>query len=458
MKMTHVHRGIALWTVLCFMHSTIAWAQHSDSVRLSSPRLLVDAMKPGEEISTQQAIIAANVMKQAFDQTAQVKVADDKAVRSAQEVIGQVSAGSVDPKSFLAPAMQKLNQGKQAYRSLSFVQAQQLLLESRDYFLKHLKYLRTNQPLLEAHLYLGMTYLALSKEKNDDEALLEDAKNEFRKVVYLDSDHRLTDRSYSPEVIALFERVKQATLAQPRVTLQIQANVKRANVFINGQFEGKTPWSGQVLPGTYFVLVEDRVQSDQPWTKLVTLSRTIEQIRAGLSPVNNLVTYQQMFRIREGNAQQSSDVQALAQMAQASQSRYVFLGNVEQVDGYRLLGQLWDAQTQEFSQVAFIQMGPDFQEVTTAGYDLAQALVTQIAPNGYLVTSSYNRSAPTAETIANQRQKNPASLQAQSRPSLLKKWWFWAGLAVVGGGAYYLISQQSDGGAGEIKINNQGNF
>ncbi|MCB0271844.1 MAG: PEGA domain-containing protein [Bdellovibrionales bacterium] len=450
------YRLVASLVCILFLWSNLTYAQAPVTQK---PVILVDHLAVTDEVQSQYPEIQ-RASFQAFYQVPQVAVVPPYKIQALVEKSTQSVASVQKDDDYLVKARKLLNEGVEAYQGLDFEKATKLLSESRDEWIRNLAHLRSNRDLLKAHLYLAMAYLAMFKEKNTRIYYQEQAQKELEKVVYLDAELKLSDRNYSPEVIKEFESVKQKVLQRSRVTLKVQSNIKHGQVYINGKLEGQTPLTLTVIPGTYFVLVEPKQTPAKPWTSLVDIKRPVEELLAQVQPLVDVTKEQNLFRIREGADQASQDVIFLQNRAKSLNADYVFLGKLERLDGFRLLGQLFDARTGEFSQVAFIQMGYDLADIQGSSYDLAQALLSQIRTDGYLVHSKAGQAAQGQfSSIGNKDQDlKPTQEPQKAKIALHKKWWFWAGIVAVGAAGYYAISSMQGSQNGDIQINNAGNF
>lgn len=444
---------------MIFLFAPMGYANSSKN--FGKPVVLVDHAKIIDEIQTQYPQVQQSIF-QAFYSAKQVDVVPPHKIQAFVRKNTKVDKHSKKDEVYLVKAKKLLNQGVQAYQQLEFDKAVKLLSDSRDEWIRNLSHLRSNRDLLKAHTYLAMSLLALKKQNPDRSIYQSQAEKELEKAVYLDTNLKLADRTYSPEVIQVYERVKQKVLQKPRVALKITANIKNANVYINGKLEGRAPTTLRLIPGTYYVLVEPKKGLATPWTKLMDLKRPVEEVQANVQPLINVAREQHLYRVREGADQQAQDVLFIRNRAKALDSDMVFLCKIERLDGLRMLGQLYDARTDEFSQVAFIQMGHDLRDLEGSSFDLVQALMSQIRNDGYLVNSTKPnllQNQANFSSLGKKNKKDQSIHQAQApKTKLYKKWWFWVGLAAIGAGGYFAITSQQGGSGGNIQINNDGNY
>ena len=362
--------------------------------------------------------------------------------------------------SYLVRARSALASGKKAYQELDFEKALEALSNAKKEFILNLSHLRSNRDLLEAHLYLGMTYIALTqKVKSTDDQKKQNklAENEFEKVVMLDPQRELAPRSYSPEIIGSYEKIKRKLVAGNRITVKVDANVPQAKVFINGKLIGPTPVKVNLIPGEYYVLVERKGMKS--WSKLSKFINPVEHFTANMETATENADWNGMFQIREGMDQQTANMEEIDGMAHAVGGELVLLANLELLgNNYRLLGQLYDVRTHEFSQTAVVNVGP-IEEFEPASYDLAKALASMIRYDGYLTTSGQQTNLMGIDP-SRVGEGQPQAMQEHVAPKekMYKKWWFWAGAGALTAGAVYGIMQMGVASGSAIVIDNQGNF
>lgn len=362
--------------------------------------------------------------------------------------------------SYLVKARESLASGKKAYQQLDFEKALKNLTHSRNEFIFNLSHLRSNRDLLEAHLYLGMTFIALIK--NPQDANEKQAAIEFEKVVMLDPQRELSPANFSPKVVQMFEKVKQRLIANNRITVKIDANVPKAKVYINGKLLGPTPIKARLIPGDYYFLFERKGM--MPWSQLITLKDTVEHVTANMRGAAESSDWNSMFQIREGGDQQAS-MDELNSLARAVGGELIVLSNLERVDNnLRLLGQLYDVRTQEFSQVAIVDIGKDTSDFSKpiadfepAAYDMAKALSNMVRPDGYLINSGQSLTGVDPMRIAPQ-QPQPVQQHDAPKAKLYEHWWFWAGVVAIGAGAYFGVRELGGTSGSSITIDNEGNF
>ena len=368
--------------------------------------------------------------------------------------------------SYLTKARDRLAKGKKHYEQLEFPEALTELSDSRKEFIVNLSHLRSNRDLLEAHLYLGMTYIALSSSLKNPTKVQEYeklAQTEFEKVVMLDPQRELAPRNYSPKVIQIFERIRQKLIANNRITVSIDANVPQAKVFINGKLIGPTPIKARLIPGEYYVLVERKGMKS--WSQLAKLRNTVEHLTADLRSASENADWNGLFQIHEGTDQQTADMTEITNMSRALGGEIVVLCNLDQVDNHvRLLGQLYDTRTQEYSQVAISDVGPSSPDhsrpipnVEPAAYDLAKGLAGMIRPDGYLINSGQKLLGDDPSRIAPDQ---PQAIQTHEAPptKLYEHWWFWTGIVAIGVGGYFAIQHFGGTSGSDIAVDNSGNF
>ncbi|MCI5073175.1 PEGA domain-containing protein [bacterium] len=334
----------------------------------------------------------------------------------------------------LKRAKKLLTSGKQMYHQLNFEKARDSLSLSKKLFIKNLQYLRSNHDLLEAHLYLGMTWLAIKKEK--------DAYNEFKKVAYLDPNFEMNESQYSPAVIPVFEtarsEVKSKTVSQVTVSGQ-QDNM---NVYVNGRLMGKTPVSIKLYAGDYFFLVEK--PGLEPWYKLEKIRRAQQTVESQNKIRVDEKQWSYVFRTREGNAKNTEETQMLIEEAKSQGADYILLSSLEKNINYRLMGQVYNINKKTFSDVVMFNVEKGLGDFPGAVDEMVVTLKNMIQgtkPNLKLGVAEYGP-APSPQR------------SMQPKKKWYKQWWIYPVAAGILVGSIVAAGELGGGSGGTIVINN----
>lgn len=351
----------------------------------------------------------------------------------------------------LKDARDLLTKGKEGYQTLRFKQAVDALEQAREQFILYLPFLRSNRDLIQAHLFLGMSYLALKKEKKADQ--------EFERVVYLDPKRELSGRDYSPTVRKAFSRVKQNILQQDSVRVRIESLPSGAFAYLNGRALGKTPLRLKLQPGEYFVLVEKKGMKD--WYQPIRLEKRVNTVRAMLKPDVDDLRWATLFRVREGKDRQSRDLKEVLDIAQGIDAKYVVLATLTQPKQYRLLGQLFSVQDQMLSQAAVITLGDSLKAFPSAAQDMAQTLLGFIQTDGRLTSApSLKPELPSqALTVGGQDRPKPSIFMSPPpKKKWYENWWIYPLLVGAGVGIFFGVREIGGSGGSKVVIDNSGNF
>ena len=348
-------------------------------------------------------------------------------------------------------ARELLSQGKAAYDELNFDAALEHLSKARQEFILNLSKLRSNRELVDTHLYAGMSLIA----KKDEAA----AKDQFRRVVYLDPKRDLSSRRFSPQVTKIFAQAKQEVFRTDRVRARISSSPSRGTVYLNGRQVGRTPITLELPKGEYFILVEKAGMS--PWYEPVQLQRSKEKVSVKLKPEPSSVAWQSQFHIREGQHAEADALADLKVFGKGIGAEMIFLGSLEYEKTYRLLGQLFDVRTMEVSKVAVINVGKDLSDFSESAIDLSEALMDFIRPDGYLDPETVQgfHVAKKDLTVAG---PNPNQKDLFKAPPPKKKWyehwWIYPIIAGAGVGIFFGARQLGGAGGSKVVFENEGNF
>ncbi|HLG18194.1 MAG TPA: PEGA domain-containing protein [Bdellovibrionota bacterium] len=428
------------------------WAQETKpTMRLSQEAVslaVVDLSLPESEGVRRKLLRSA--VSDAFSRDRRVRlVPADEISRWVQR--NRKDEAPLSPTEELKEGRALLSKGKAAYGTLRVSSAQKYLEGARREFILHLPALRSNRDLIDAHLYLGMTYVALKQP--------EKAQGEFRRVVYLDPTRELSSREYSPAVIETFAKVRRDVLAEQVSQVQIDSQPSGARIYLNGRFIGTTPYKTKLQQGEYFLLVEN--EGMQSWYQPLKFQKRLENVQVKLEPAKTEAALGELFRVREGAAQQSDEVGKIRDLASAVHADLVFLGTLNKSKNYRFLGQLFDTRTAEFSQVAVVAMGEDLSEFPGASDDMVATLLGFLRPDGYLMSSTFGQpSVPDASLTVGgaDRPKQEVAASPVPEKKWYERWWIWPLLVVAGAGVYLGATQIGSSEGSKIVIDNRGNF
>lgn len=147
--------------------------------------------------------------------------------------------------------------GKQAYEMLQIQKALKLFAEARELAELAGAELDGPQPLIDLHLYSGLSLLATGKTPQ--------AAAEFRQAVAMDPELKLSSKKFPPDVLAAFERAKRELLSGRPAEVQFVSRPPGASLFLDGKERGRTPIrSLGVYPGGHFIRLT--LAGHAPWT------------------------------------------------------------------------------------------------------------------------------------------------------------------------------------------------
>ncbi|MCB0326626.1 MAG: PEGA domain-containing protein [Bdellovibrionales bacterium] len=448
--------------VLCILFPAHIFAQNlSEAAGPKKPvSIIVDEVKAGEGLESQLPRVR-NALYEAFSQMPMARpLAPVKVDRAKKLVFVSPSSSKADPAQKLKAARVALEAGQQAFVQFDYKNAENYLLGARDAFIVNLPYLETNRELIEVHMLLGRLYLAMKKSSQGQEAQNYDerARSEFQKVVYLDPTKKNLASQYSPEVAQVYQEVRKSIEDKGLLRLQIESNQNVTKIFVNGKYMGTSPIQMNVIPGEYFIRAEK--EGFKSWYGPQHFSKSVEKLHIELKSDGFSDQLADLYRVREGAEQNALDIEDLVALSEKSGCRLILLANFEQATGeYRLLGQLFDAQNREFSQVAFASLGPTVENLRDTSFDLAFTLIGFLQEDGLIAggPTAMNKARPDLTVGSQDRPSSNNQSKQNIKKPLYKQWWFWVGLAAVGAGGYFAVRGLQNSKSG-IVIDNSGNF
>ncbi len=438
--------AVLLSLVIAFPPS-LAWSQG----KRKEAKVVVGAVSVPSSLLSQERRLRTGIVN-AFHHQPGVQLASRKDVDAWRKRVMKEDQPEDRSAEELNYARELLSQGKRDYEQFRFEESIQSLREARRIFIYNLPALRSNRDLIDTHLWLGVVYAVTKKDSQ--------AKEEFRRVVYLDSKRELDRRGYAPNILKLFTEVKREVMKASLIRVRVESSVPGAVVYLNGRSVGNAPLEMRLLPGEYFVLVEKK--GLKPWYKPIRFKQRIETVRASLKPETGGQKWLQTFRVREGEDQSNPDLSLLRDLAKSVGSEIVFLGSVEKKYKFRILGQLYDVRTSQFSKVAMVDLEPNLRGYKEDAQSLVDTLMEFVRSDGYVVSpGAPNLVVPgQALTVGAADRPQPAIMNAPAEKKLwYERWWVWPLIVGAGVGLFFGVREAiSSDTSGGIVLDNRGNF
>lgn len=419
--------------IRCLLLFALLYFTIPQEVGAQSFRVLVGGIElPAEDASKIELL--ENELPSGFSTQAKFRTLPPQRISKWKQKLSGTGESEAPNMQALDEARQLLQEGKRAYQYLKFDEAFDRLEKARVLFIRHLNLLRSNKDLLQTHLFLGMSALAL---KNNERS-----EREFERIASLDPSLELKTKSFSPEVITAYKAAQRKVLEKPSVRLDIESQPKKGKVFINGRLAGETPLRLTVKPGDHFILVEKSGYRD--WYQLQKVGKRVQRVVAGLKPHLDHQSWGNLFRVREGKAQDGNEKAALFQMANEEGADLVFLSSlVNDQQTYRLLGQFLDVKNGTLSSVVVANVASDLNDFPGALDEVVAGLASQ-----HLNQSSAALTRPNIPVGEAPPQVSPTKNKGEVKP-LYKKWWIYP---VLGGIAYGIYAASDAGGSANPTI------
>ena len=397
----------------------------SSAYSQSKPSLVVSPLKGKNTKAAMEAI------KSEFQNSGRVFVIDFEKV---VEYVGGEKKG--DRKKDLGKATKAFEKGKEEYQNLRLGEAISSFSTSVALYEKALLDERSFTGYRTAKFHLAMAHLA----RNDEVK----AASELREMITLDPNREKitpSEKYYSPKIRELYKRILKEVLSDPKASLRVQSSPSGATVFLDGVFQGMTPFDIQDVPlGKHFIRLVLPEGKKEEWIE------------------KNLVEGRNEVEVRfaPGTTDPYTYFQTLGSQKELSQARATYLdemGLALGADIFLLLtplqgkvrGQLYDQRSQELSQ-----------EITESNpQSLVQRLLSSLGSDGYVVAGQASPDIeeksgagialkPKIESEQNRAidYKKPKQQKKVSKP-WYKNHWIWIGIgagALAAGAGVYLGS------------------
>lgn len=309
-----------------------------------------------------------------FKKSDQVFVVDFEKIL--EYVKSKQSKKTKKPTKDAAAAFEK---GKKAYQNLNIKEAIEALEKSKILYQDALWDEASFEGLRATKFTLAMAYQADKKETQ--------AKLELQEMILIDprrSETNPSEKYYSPQIRALYQKVLDDVKAAEQGQIQITTSPAGATAFMDGSSVGKTPVDIRNIPvgRHYFRLLSASGEQEEFMEKFIVagnneIEHTFSQIATG----DTSAYFQTLGDKKELDQPRATylDEMGLALGADL----FVFLTPLEG----KVKGQLYDQRSQELSH-----------EITqTSPQALVVELLKALGPDGYVVPSEHTPTAAPLE-------------------------------------------------------------
>lgn len=343
----------------------------------------------------------------------------------------------------LGPGRERLKEGKVLYDRAQPDQAIPVLSDAVKLLANGLAVSTDARDLHEALMTLGLAQVGLGEE--------DPARQTFRRSAVLDPARQLDAVRYPPDVISMFNAVRQEAQAAPAAGVSITASVP-AKVWVDGRPVGDAPQKNlELSPGEHYILV--RAPSGASLFRDLTLaSGQQESISATLDQRSIGVVAEDA----PGRTRQTRDLyRGLG--AYTDNALVLLAGSLP--DG-KVGVQLYAPSSGNFSRPLTADAGGD---PTGSLLDLVPTMVGYIGDNGDIRADRVSSQVLALDVGANDvlsgmlfEPPEPQATVSDDRRGV--PWYVWAGVGAVvaGGGATATALLLSDNGGTEPSVNENG--
>lgn len=327
-------------------------------------------------------------------------------------------------------------QGKELYLNSRFQEAISEFAEASRALLDAAVILDDNSRWVEIAIYMGVCYSFLGKDK--------EASIAYGTALFINPTYRLDATQFPPEIVRLFEDLRQQFLRRERRTLIAEVKPEGVQLVINGKVhpnsvQGKVTIGG-LFKGPYLLVVKKRGYTTKRIE--ITVEKPVERVALELQPLErprmNVVELLRPFPNDEGldrarlKAIESFAIQHGLEMVLLS---FVAKGGREGM--FRISAQLYDRRNSFLSTMIEKQISAPSYE--SAVMSIVKELERYLDVDGYVtLTPAQESTTPLERELERDYQERP----------FYTKWWFWTiiGAGVVGGGvaSYFLVLQGDD--------------
>jgi tetratricopeptide (TPR) repeat protein len=357
-------------------------------------------------------------------------------------------------------AKKLLAAGWKDYKRLDLKKAIKQLEEAKSIFRQVLPFSWETKNLLTAYLHLGIAFNAAGKTSR--------AEQEIKEMVILDparKKRKLKAKYYSPEVIKLYEKIRDATIKNLDAKLVIETTPSEAEIWLDGEkLDGGL--AADLPEGEHFIFAKAKGHTNLFSTKYLIPGDNA--IALNLEP-NKALNSSSYFSVVRSAYDIPQDVaNFLDKMSiKLNADLLFFFELIEDGQDIVVTAQFYDQRSQEVSPKKSETIGTAANEIDRAAKALTDSLLTNIDNRGY-VASTTQDTPPNTTLITPDTPSDALSGSnnvARNRSGTLekpwyKKWWVYAiigGSAAAAGAAFFLTSGSSDPSTSTLQIDNPSN-
>ncbi|MBM4321446.1 MAG: PEGA domain-containing protein, partial [Deltaproteobacteria bacterium] len=168
-------------------------------------------------------------------------------------VLSAVGAGPGEgrpsrPGEVLHQAEKQLEKGLSCFRAAQLEEASELLVAAFAAFLEQLPYLSDPLLLARAGLHLALVQQAAGR--------LDEAEQIVDQLVQLGLGRELPEEELPSSLRTILARSRRRLTVQPGVMVQLATRPAGALIFLDGHYQGRTPWRGVQPPGRHWLRLE----------------------------------------------------------------------------------------------------------------------------------------------------------------------------------------------------------
>jgi hypothetical protein len=292
-------------------------------------------------------------------------------------------------------------------------------------FKENLPYLEDNEYYIKAHLYLGVAYFAKNNKKK--------TREELELVLSLDPEYKISEKEFSPKIVAEFFQIKNKKNKLSKNLLKINTDPSLSLIFLNGK---KIERNIYLIEGKYFLSVV--ANGYNRWYKVIDI--TTDSLVLDIKLNKDTEKESNYLKVVSDPQNVSLDtIDFLVKEAKKAHSDILFLGTLkeEERENYILEGQLFDSVSHDFSKIFKSNFSKNNNNLLNLGKFLANCIEENGKFNDLCEQKELKEEFITPKNIDTSYK---GELLISHKPFYKNKWvWLTAGIIFAGVTSYFLI-------------------
>jgi hypothetical protein len=334
---------------------------------------------------------------------------------------GVLNGRAAEANDALQGAQELFDGGRAAYDGLDLAQASTLFTQALEAYEEQIAHLSDLNQISDCLLYLGAVEVLQGRTRG--------SRIYFARLLIIDPERRPDPDVFPPPVTEAFDYVARQVATLPSGQIAVTSTPERADVFVDGVFQGTTPAQIEdVKAGRHYVRIRRQgfVEAGQV---IEVAGRRPTAVEASLSPAEGSQVIEELLgqlatQITAGSEETATTVQRLGEELNLEVLFTALIATAESGVTVRLDG--WNAMTGQ--SVSSRNVGPFASDPVSIAGDVQPGA-------SELLDATWTALNTTQAPIEPVVEPQPDIEVRPTRPPIWRRWWFWTAIGAVAVGA-----------------------